>query len=140
MTIGGAPLDAPSAPPEPSRDEASDKAQASTATSRPAARGIEPRPQKLPRTRAVAIAEAAELTRDPDDRSQWLLRSGDTVLGVIVPSYGGTSRSGRTGWTGRIGGGPPTARHKTRREAATDLTASWIRLVTATPRRTLTGE
>ncbi|WP_351230015.1 hypothetical protein [Streptomyces sp. NPDC002133] len=57
----------------------------------------------------------------------------------MEPTYGGTSRSGRNGWTGRLDGmsGP---RRKSRDGAAVDLAERWIRLVTAVPKRTITGE
>jgi hypothetical protein len=109
--------------------------------SEPAAKGgIEPRPQKLPKKKAAAIVEAAELVRDPEhrDNHRWVLRSGDTVLGYIEPSYGGVSRSGRNGWLGRLAG-IPGRRGRTRYLAATDLAMRWVRLVTATPKRTITG-
>jgi hypothetical protein len=102
--------------------------------------GIEPRAQKLSKTTAAAIANAAELIRDPDhrDNHRWVLQSGDTVLGYVEPSYGGVSQSGRNGWVSRLGGslGP---RGTTRNSAAEDLAMRWIRLVTATPKRTITG-
>ncbi|MCX4538994.1 hypothetical protein [Streptomyces sp. NBC_01669] len=104
-------------------------------------KGIEPRPQKLAMKKARAIAGAAEPVRHPEhrDNHRWILRSGDTVIGYVEPSYGGTSRSGRNGWTGRLGGslGP---RCKSRDGAALDPAARWIRLVTTEPSRTLTGD
>ncbi|MFC9499865.1 hypothetical protein [Streptomyces sp. NPDC056982] len=104
-------------------------------------KGIEPRPQKLAMKKARAIAGAAELVRHPGhrDNHRWILRSGDTVIGHVEPSYGGTSRSGRNGWTGRLGGslGP---RCKSRDGAALHLAARWVRLVTTEPSRTLTGD
>ncbi|MFG2306718.1 hypothetical protein [Actinacidiphila glaucinigra] len=103
--------------------------------------GIEPKPQKLAMRKARAIADAAELVKDTDyrDSHRWILRSGDTVIGYVEPSYGGTSRSGRNGWISRMGGtlGP---RCKSRDGAALDLASRWIRVVTSEPRRTLTGD
>ncbi|MFJ3310467.1 hypothetical protein ACIPSA_47375 [Streptomyces sp. NPDC086549] len=106
-----------------------------------APRGIEPHPQKLAMKKARAVIDAAELVRHPEhrDNHRWILRSGDTVLGYVEPTYGGASRSGRNGWTGRLGGS--TGRRCTTRDgAAADLAARWVRLVTAVPTRTLTGD
>ncbi|MFB7576359.1 hypothetical protein [Streptomyces sp. NPDC056165] len=102
---------------------------------RPLPKGIEPKPQKLARKRALAIVDVAELVRDVEHRDEhrWILRSGDTVLGHVEPTYGGTSASGRTGWTSRLG--VSTGRRcRTRDEAKLDLAARWIRIVTAAPR------
>ncbi|MFE7212470.1 hypothetical protein ACFU93_21250 [Streptomyces sp. NPDC057611] len=102
---------------------------------RPAPKGIEPKPQKLARKRALAIVDAAELVRDVEHRDEhrWVLRSGDTVLGHVEPTYGGTSVSGRNGWASRLG--VSTGRRcRTRDEAKLDLAARWIRVVTAAPR------
>lgn len=111
----------------------------STATVTP--KGIEPRPQRLARKKARAAVDAAELVRHPEHRDNhgWILRSGDTVIGYVEPTYGGASRSGRNGWTGRLGGhvGP---RRRTRDEAAVDLALRWVQLVTAAPKRTITGD
>ena len=63
------------------------------------------------------------------------LRSGDTILGHVEPSYGGTSRTGRNGWIGIVAGGFLRGAHKTsRQDAAVDLAGSWIRYMT-TPSR-----
>ncbi|MFF4763351.1 hypothetical protein [Streptomyces sp. NPDC001292] len=111
----------------------------SAATATP--RGIEPRPQRLAKKKARAVVDAAELVRHPEHRDNhgWILRSGDTVIGHVEPTYGGASRSGRNGWTGRLGGhvGP---RRRTRDEAAVDLALRWVQLVTAAPKRTITGD
>ncbi|PNG21893.1 hypothetical protein [Streptomyces cahuitamycinicus] len=111
------------------------------AAAAPAPRGIELRPQKLAKKKARAVVDAAELVRHPEhrDNHQWILRSGDTVLGYVEPTYGGASRSGRNGWTGRLGGSRGR-RCTTRDGAAADLAARWVRLVTAVPTRTLTGD
>lgn len=102
---------------------------------------IEARPQKLARKKARALVDAAELVRHPEHRDNhcWILRSGDTVIGYVEPTYGGTSRSGRNGWTGRLGS-HPGPRCGTRDQAAVDLAARWVRLVTAAPKRTITGD
>ncbi|MGW5124538.1 hypothetical protein ACWEQ7_10880 [Streptomyces sp. NPDC004069] len=104
-------------------------------------KGIEPRPQRLAKKKAHAVVDAAKLVRHPEHRDNhgWILRSGDTVIGHVEPAYGGTSRSGRSGWTGRLGV-HPGRRCRTRDEAAVDLAARWIRLVTAASKRTITGD
>lgn len=68
--------------------------------------GIQPYPQRLSKAQADAVVAAAELVADPEHRDahQWIVRSGTTVIGYVVPSYGGTSRSGRNGWVGRLNG------------------------------------
>lgn len=102
-------------------------------------KGIEPRAQKLGKKKAQAIADAAELVRDPDhgENHRWIYRSKDTVLGYVEPTYGGASRSGRNGWTGRLAG-MTGRRCTTRNGAVLDLAARWMRLVTANPTSTLT--
>ena len=105
------------------------------------AKGIEPRPQRLARKKALAIADAAALVRDPGyrDNHRWILRSADTVLGWVEPSYGGTSRSGRNGWVGCLTVGSPGRRSTTRDGAAVDLAVRWVQVVTATPKHHITG-
>jgi len=127
-------------PPRTAKESARDDSAPAPAPARAGAGGIEPRPQKLPKKKAQAVVDAAELVRDPEHREnhRWILRSGDTVLGYVQPSYGGVSRSGRNGWISRLGG-HPGPRCKSRDGAAMDLAASWMRLVTATPKRTITG-
>lgn len=133
---------APDTPPP----AAADRPKASRDDSRggskptPTAKGIEPRPQKLAQKKALAIVDAADLVRHQEYREnhRWILRSGDTVIGYVEPTYGGASRSGRTGWTGRLDG--MTGRRCTTRDgAAADLAQRWIRVVTTAPSRTLTG-
>ncbi|MFJ3930192.1 hypothetical protein [Streptomyces sp. NPDC090029] len=128
------PSDAPAAAPSPDETSRDDSAAGEP-------EGIEPRPQKLAKKKARAIVDAAELVRHPEhrDNHRWILRSGDTVLGYVEPTYGGASRSGRNGWTSRLGGSPGR-RSATRNRAAADLAGRWIRVVTADPRRTLTGD
>lgn len=100
---------------------------------------IKPVPQKLPKKKAEAVLDAAELVRAPDyrDSHMWILRSGDTLIGYVMPSYGGASRSGRNGWTSSMGDRGP--RCHSRDGAKVDLAARWLRVVTAAPKRTLTG-
>ncbi|WP_331747875.1 hypothetical protein [Streptomyces sp. NBC_00842] len=109
---------------------------------KPARRRSAARPKRLSRKAAMAIAEAAVLEKHSDhrDNHRWILRSGDTVLGHVEPSYGGASRSGRTGWVGILAGGFSRGqRCATREAAAVDLMGSWIRVSTAPARRTITG-
>jgi hypothetical protein len=145
---GAAAADQPSrdgSPPAPPAAPAAARRQRIARSSRDdsagAGHGIAPRPQKLPKKKAAAVIDAAELVRDPDhrDNHRWILRSGDTVLGSVEPSYGGASRSGRNGWISRMGG-TPGPRCKSRDGAAVDLAARWLRVVTADPRRPLTGD
>jgi hypothetical protein len=91
------------------------------------------------RSEAFAIADAAKLVRDPDYRDNhcWILRSGDTVLGQVEPSYGGASISGRNGWISRLSGTPGC---RSRDGAAMDLASHWVRVVTTPSKRTLTGD
>jgi hypothetical protein len=97
---------------------------------------IKPVPQRLPKKKAEAILDAAELVRAPDyrDSHAWILHSGDTLIGYVVPSYGGTSRSGRNGWVGRLGSTPGPRCHS-RDGAKMDLASQWLRVVTAAPKR-----
>ncbi len=103
-------------------------------------KGIEPRPQKLAMKKARPSLAPQNWSAPPGhrDNHRWILRSGDTMIGYMEPSHGGTSRSGRNGWTGRLGGslGP---RCKSRHGSALDLAARWVQLVTTEPSRTLTG-
>jgi hypothetical protein len=95
------------------------------------------RRKRLTQKAARVIADRARLVRD-ERHEGWLLRDDETstVLGRIEPSYGGTSSSGRNGWVYRVDGsfarnGP----YKTRDKAAVPCALSWMRLVTAAPRR-----
>jgi hypothetical protein len=117
----------PAAEPEPSRNE--------PAVRRPARR------KRLTRKAAHAIADRSHLVRD-ERHEGWLLRDDETgtVLGHVEPSYGGTSVSGRNGWTYRVDGSfARTGPYKTRDKAAVPCALAWIRLVTAPVRDTLTG-
>jgi hypothetical protein len=128
-----APTTPPRSPSKASRDDSAPLPTWDTTAIKPVA-------QKLPKKRAQAVIDAAELVRAPDYREShmWVLRSGDTLIGYVVPSYGGVSRSGRNGWTSSLGGTPGPRCHS-RDGAKLDLAARWLRVVTAAPRRTLTG-
>lgn len=128
------PAGEPAAVPEPSRDEpAAGKAAA------PARR------KRLSPKAARAVADSAQLVKDPDYREnhRWNLVAEDgTVLGHVEPSYGGGGRSGRNGWkyrdtfTGLRSSGHP---YKTRDGAAVQCALSWMRMATAPVPRTGTG-
>jgi hypothetical protein len=133
VTTATEPTTAPPAPrrprsPQTSRDDSAPLPTWDTTA-------IKPVPQQLPEKRAQAVVDAAELVRAPDyrDSHTWILRSGDTLLGYVVPSYGGTSRSGRNGWASRLGGSPGP-RCRSRDGAAVDLAARWLRVVIAAPK------
>lgn len=120
--------------PEPSRNEPLSAPAASLPTWDTTA--IKPVPQKLPKKKAAAVLDAAELVRAPDyrDSHTWILRSGDVLIGYVRPSYGGASRSGRNGWTSSMGG-TPGPHSRSRDGAKLDLAAQWLRVVTAAPGR-----
>jgi len=85
---------------------------------------------------ARAVIEAAELVKAPtwSDTRAWHVTSGDQTLVIVEPSYGGTSRTGRNGWTWRPpGGGPHRRPARTREEAAAQGLAAWQRQVTTKP-------
>jgi hypothetical protein len=112
----------PTADPESSRDE-------------PAARQLARR-KRLTQKAARAIADRSHLVRD-ERHEGWLLRDDETgtVLGHVEPSYGGTSVSGRNGWTYRVDGSfARTGPYKTRDKAAVPCALAWMRLVTAPAR------
>jgi hypothetical protein len=88
---------------------------------------------------ARAVLEAATLAKAPtwsEDR-RWHVVSGGVVLVVIEPSYGGTSRTGRNGWTwwladrGRMLNPPQPTREK----AAVTGLAAWERVAKTEARR-----
>lgn len=128
------------APAAARRAKASRDGSARASKAAPVATGIEPRPQKLAKKKATAVIDTAELVRDPEhrDNHRWILRSGNTVIGYVEPSYGGASQSGRNGWISRLGG-TPGPRCRSRDGAAVDLAARWVRVVTAAPKRHITG-
>jgi hypothetical protein len=130
--------------PRPARRTAEEPARDETArgSAPEAPQGIEAKPQKMPRKRAMAVLDTSELVRVPgSDRhsSRWVLRSGETVLGYVQPSYGGASRSGRNGWQALLPGEHQSRPQPTRDAAAVELARKWVALVTSAPRRTITG-
>src|SRR5690606_41274813 len=101
----------------------------------PAACRAGPVTRRLSARRARAIIDAAERVKAPDwpESRRWHVVSSDTVLVVVAPSYGGTSATGRNGWTwwiaelGPSGGG---RRETTRQQAAARGLADWERWAT----------
>ena len=117
--------------PGPSRDEPAVKK-----ATRPARR------KRLSQRAARAIADNSHLVRD-ERHEGWLLRDDETgtVLGHIEPSYGGTSVSGRNGWTYRVDGSfARTGPYRTRNNAAVQCALSWMRLATVPVHSTITGD
>jgi hypothetical protein len=85
--------------------------------------------------RAAAIIGGAQLVKAPDwpDTRHWHVVSGDTVLVVVAPSYGGASRTGRNGWRWWLAATGPTGsrdREPTRDQAAARGLAAWQRWAT----------
>ncbi|WP_055693403.1 hypothetical protein [Streptomyces prasinopilosus] len=83
--------------------------------------------------RARAVVDAATLVKAPDWRESrcWHVVSGGAVLVVVEPSYGGTSATGRNGWTWRLPtGGASRRRETTIEKAAIAGLAAWERWAT----------
>ncbi|MFC8986046.1 hypothetical protein [Streptomyces sp. NPDC057115] len=82
-----------------------------------------------------AIIDAATLVKAPDwsESHTWHVVSGGRLLVVVEPSYGGTSRSGRNGWTwwlADLGPSGASRRETTRQQAAARGLADWERWAT----------
>lgn len=90
--------------------------------------------RRLTAKAARAILDAAVLEKAPDwsDTRRWHVVSGDLVLVVIEPSYGGTSGSGRNGWIWWLadGGRSVSRPEPTREKAAIAGLGAWQRRVT----------
>ncbi|MEV4784014.1 hypothetical protein AB0K53_00920 [Streptomyces tuirus] len=91
--------------------------------------------RRMSARRARAIIDAAVLVKAPDWRESrhWHVVSGDMVLVVVAPSYGGTSVSGRNGWRWWIADHGPSGgsrRETTREQAAAVGLAAWERWIT----------
>ena len=85
--------------------------------------------------RARAIIDAAALVKAPDwsESRRWHVVSGEELLVVVVPSYGGTSATGRNGWTwwiAELGPSGGSRRETTRQQAAALGLADWERWAT----------
>jgi hypothetical protein len=97
-----------------------------------------PARRRMSQKTARAIANSAQLVKDPDHRNnhQWHLVAADgTVIAHVERSYGGASRSGQNGWHGWPHGMMRTTeRHQTRELAAQYAAAAWVRVATAPPR------
>lgn len=83
---------------------------------------------------AQAVIDAVEIVKAPDWREtrHWHVVSDGRVLVIIAPSYGGTSRSGRNGWTWWLADGART-RHQPepiRERAAVAGLGAWQRWAT----------
>lgn len=80
---------------------------------------------------ARAAVDAAELVKAPDwsETCRWHVVSGGRRLVVIEPSYGGTSRTGRNGWTWWLADGARMLNRPepTREKAAIAGLAAWQR-------------
>jgi len=95
--------------------------------------------RRMSARRAREIRDAAGLVKAPDhsESHRWHVVSGDDVLVVVAPSYGGTSATGRNGWRWWIAAlGPSGDRRRecTIEKAAGRGLADWERWVTS-PRR-----
>jgi hypothetical protein len=78
-----------------------------------------------------AAREPLDQVDDWRESSRWVLRSGETVLGVLAPNYSGLKRNG---WSGTVHEtSVRTERRPTRETAAVTLADSWLRQVTAKP-------
>lgn len=85
--------------------------------------------------RARAIIDAAALVKAPDwsESRRWHVVSGEELLVVVVPSYGGTSATGRNGWRWWIADLGPSGdrrREDTIKQAAARGLADWTRWAT----------
>lgn len=118
-------------------------ADAGPSRDKPAVKAATPaRRKRLTQKAARAVADRSHLVRD-ERHEGWLLRDEETgtVLGHVEPSYGGTSVSGRNGWTYRVDGSfARTGPYKTRDKAAVQCALSWMRMATAPVRNTITGD
>lgn len=94
---------------------------------------------RLSAAKARAVIDAAVLVKAPSwgvDR-RWHVVSGGTVLVVIEPSYGGTSRTGRNGWTWWLAdrGRMLNPAQPDREKAAVAGLGAWERVVTSSTNR-----
>lgn len=91
--------------------------------------------RRMSARRAREVIKAAKIVKAPDwsDTRRWHVIAGGEVLVVVAPSYGGTSATGRNGWTWRLASLGPSggSRHETTREkAAARGLADWERWAT----------
>lgn len=91
-------------------------------------------PRRLSARQAQAVLDAAVLTKAPDwsDTRAWHVVSGDVLLVVVTPSYGGTGSTGRNGWRWRLADHavPAPSPAPTREKAAVAGLAAWHRQAT----------
>jgi hypothetical protein len=90
----------------------------------------------LSAAKARSAVEAAVLAKAPDwpETRHWHVTSGGKVLVVVTPSYGGTGRSGRNGWTWWLASAGPGGKpgpYPTREQAAVAGLGAWERWATA---------
>jgi hypothetical protein len=98
--------------------------------------------RRMSEKRARTIADTTVLVKAAtwSETRNWDVTADDgQILVVVTPAYGGTSASGRRGWTYYFADTGPTATAggpwKTREEAAVQGLAAWIRWATTPPRR-----
>jgi hypothetical protein len=96
-----------------------------------------PRPKRLTSAQADALINSVRLAKAGSwaaTRDWEVVADTGTVLVVVTPSYGGTSRSGRNGWTYYLPGiGPARAGEQwpTRETAMLQGLGAWKRHATA---------
>ncbi|MFF7995060.1 hypothetical protein ACFZDG_35485 [Kitasatospora xanthocidica] len=128
---GPDPARRPPGSPQPSRDASTSRATATKKPSRAEKR------RRLTRKQALALLETTELLKDAAYRESgsWNLVAADgTVICHLHPAYRNLRRNGWNVWTP---GSTPNRRdhYPTRERAATAGAESWLRQVTARPRR-----
>lgn len=134
--------------PEPSRDASGARrtptphakpSRDASSSSRPAAKKNTTlaKPLRLTRKKALVLLDTAELVKDSEHREngRWHLIAADgTVIAHVAPNYTALKRSGWNAWPHEST--PNTRdRHPTREAAAAYAADSWLRSVTAKPRR-----
>lgn len=96
--------------------------------------------RRLSARRTREVIAGATLARAPDwaESRHWHVVAADgTVLVVVAPAYGGTSRTGRRGWRywlHDLGPGGSRDRSDTRQQAAAAGLGAWERWATNTTR------
>ncbi|MEV8476163.1 hypothetical protein AB0435_12470, partial [Streptomyces sp. NPDC051173] len=98
--------------------------------------------KRLTASQAKEVLSTAQIIKHPEHRDNhtWNVVDQDgTVLYCVEPTYGGASRSGRNGWRSVVHG-LRGDRRPSRSAAVTDGAGRWLRIVTAKPRRTITGD
>ncbi|MEW1725171.1 hypothetical protein [Streptomyces sp. NPDC093109] len=97
-------------------------------------------PRNMSAKKAREFTAGARLvSRDRETHSYDLITGDGTVIGHVEPSYKAGRRSGWTGWAAGVGRASGQQARSTRDEAGVDALGQWIRIVTAKPRRAVTG-